>query len=301
MATATVISQVMSISNLLTVPEDRKGIGAFTRMPPLAPVEEGGVYMTIRKRRLDSWFVEWDCHFPNDLEIILPEGPGEWLPELETPEQEQEQQQQEERNNAEKKAAEWMEWLKMMVPDPNLQWYVTENRDEVYRFYVNYQITNSLWNEFNYHPILRRQQQSEPSLLISLPLEIQVKIFTNLSTPDQICLGLTCKALANTSQHLNDGEGVLYDSSERLQILYRLESWMTDELRLCMACGMYFPDSPGFWEERKRSGRCRTRSMVYGRVYEDFEFQDQSCPECVAATVWGNVAISHMGMQMAVR
>lgn len=126
-------------------------------------------------------------------------------------------------------------------------------------------------------------------------------IFNELDVPDQVCLGLTSKSFANTTRHLNGGYGILYDSSMRLQILFRLESWITDERRLCMACGKYFPIDPLFWKERKRQGRCRTRSVVYGRVDADFEFQDETCPECAAAILWGNIAMTHIGMQMAVR
>ncbi|KKZ67471.1 hypothetical protein EMCG_06847 [[Emmonsia] crescens] len=268
-------------------------------MPPLAPKEEMGMSLTIRQRR----------HFPDNLAIVLPDNSDEAIPQPRTQnhgqQDRQDQQNRQGEKGAEIVAAEWMCWLKMMVPDPNIQWYVTENRNEIYRFYVNYQITNSLWTEFSRVPMHRGWQLGEKpsfsSSITKLPIEVMTMIFNELDVPDQVCLGLTNKTFANTTRHLNGGYGVLYDNSMRLQILFRLESWVTDEYRLCMACGKYFPIDPLFWKERKRQGRCRTRSVVYGRVDADFEFQDETCPECAAAILWGNIAMTHIGMQMAVR
>ncbi|EGC40689.1 conserved hypothetical protein [Histoplasma capsulatum var. duboisii H88] len=301
-------------SGFLTVPEQRNDMGAFARMPPLTPVKEMRMPLTIRQRR----------RFPNNLSIILPDNYEESLPQLRTTshdqqdvqslqnQQDQYDQQTEQdhlgEKSAEAMAAEWMCWLKIMVPDTNIQWYVTDNRNEIYKFYVDYQIIKSLWDGFSggslIHYVWRVKENSSPSppaALIKLPIEIVMMIFNELDVPDQVCLGLTSKALANITRHLNGGYGVLYDSSMRLQILFRLESWMTDVRRLCMACGKYFPLDPLFWKERKRQGRCRTRSMVYGRVDVDFEFQGETCPECAAAISWGNIAMAHIGMQIAVR
>ncbi|KAL2372951.1 hypothetical protein RJ035_002154 [Blastomyces gilchristii] len=303
------------VSSFLTVPQEGIDMGAFARMPPPVPVEEMRMPLTIRQRR----------RFPNNLAIVLPDKYGQSLPQLrsqshdrqvEQNHQNQQTQQDhrgeqdkqaEEDHRAEKSAeamaAEWMSWLKMMVPDTNIQWFVTENRDVIYRFYVNYQITQSLWDEFSRGDLMYRgwKTGAPSSSLTKLPIEIITMVFNELDVPDQVCLGLTNKTAANITRHLNGGYGVLYDSSMRLQILFRLESWMTYERRLCMACGKYFPLDPLFWKERKRQGRCRTRSMVYGRVDADFEFQDETCPECTAAILWGNIAMTHIGMQMAIR
>ncbi|OJD10582.1 hypothetical protein AJ78_08452, partial [Emergomyces pasteurianus Ep9510] len=162
-------------------------------------------------------------------------------------------------------------------------------------------ITKSLWASGFTHPGWQSGAHQSASFIVELPIQVMLMIFNELEVADQVCLGLTNKTFANMTRHLNGGCGLLYDSSMRLQILFRLESWMTDQHRLCMACGKYFPINPLFWKERKRQGRCRTLSVVYGRVDADFEFQDETCPECAAAILWGNIAMTHIGMQMAVR
>ncbi|KAK2804062.1 hypothetical protein FQN51_002593 [Onygenales sp. PD_10] len=301
---ATAHPQSQAQRNHLHVPRQIDSMSAFARMPPPDRAREKKGALTLRERR----------RIPHDLAIIIPQHEqyiqmraGDTTASYESYDSEQEDQlytaeqygyghgQYEAVSNAEIAAAEWFGWLKMMVPDPTIQWYVTENRNEVYRFYVDYQIMNSL-STHDKGPALQEQSLS----ITKLPLEVLTMIFAHLDTPDQICLGLTNKSFANISQYINGGEGVTYNSSVRLEILWRLESWMTADLRLCMTCGKYFPLAPMFWKERKRQGRCRTRSVVYGRVDEDFRFQEETCPECAAAILWGNIAMSHMGIQMAV-
>ncbi|OJD09457.1 hypothetical protein AJ78_09060, partial [Emergomyces pasteurianus Ep9510] len=98
---------------------------------------------------------EYHSHFPYNLEIALPNQFDEVLPQLTAQSHEQEdkkndqdqdaeQDQQGEQNHpgeksAEIVAAQWMCWVKMMVPDTNIQWYVTDNRNKIYKFYVNYE------------------------------------------------------------------------------------------------------------------------------------------------------------------
>lgn len=138
----------------------------------------------------------------------------------------------------------------------------------------------------------------EPTIT-GLPTEILRKIFKELEVPSQICLALANKTFAKASYCVNPGSSITYTRGERLRLLWRLSTWMSEQRTFCHSCEMYYPVSPSMWKQRRDSGFCNTRNVLYGRIPEDFVFEDGKCPECVAEKAWKWLKKSRTRLQAA--
>ena len=141
---------------------------------------------------------------------------------------------------------------------------------------------------------------SESPTLTDMPMEILIKILKELEPPFQICSALANKSLAMASRYLNNGYGIYYSRGDKMRVLWRLLTWMGDDHKFCYPCEKYFSTSPDMWRERRRSGRSKTRNVIYGRIPEDFIFRKGACPECAADKTWKWVNRSTIKLQSAV-
>ncbi|KAL1955907.1 hypothetical protein VTO42DRAFT_7980 [Malbranchea cinnamomea] len=134
------------------------------------------------------------------------------------------------------------------------------------------------WHQYFWQPTLE-----------GLDNDILGKIFSYLDPPAQIALALTNKTFAILSLGINNKEGILYSRGDQLRLLWLLKPWMPANTELCLKCRKYLPVDPYVWLMRRQQGRHRTGNWLYGKFAEDYEFEENECPECRANRRWENL------------